>query len=410
MNASLFFPVDHCTCTLNATAILIFFLEQPVSLCERVICIFPVRSGCDNEGYIVFTTRTTGYLYSLCQWRDIKRYTPSAWFFWWHIDLWGWRHRTLVLPSWFTVCMVFHMAVWIQMILSCPTKPHPMPYFDCRDALSCCPCLVPLCQLRIVEHEVDLVGWVCLLPAQMVASLVVELPGSWWQQALFRYVLACPIIWMPMSSILTIELHAVLGQGSELFCSVLPNSLGNICLWWAHCSENGSAFACCENFGFSRQLSFFASPDCCGELPAKLSDGAEEQEAAGGTGTLPPPDPTGHPNLKHRYPQRRARAAQLRGPSKNNECRRHLSIRSGPELGPADTRGVQDAVRRSEDDRLRILNPNRPCQSCTLTGEWSSLLTSRWKIDGVHSFLTCKRRWGVPADLALGLIGLYQAV
>ena len=59
-------------------------------------------------------------------------------------------------------------------------------YFVSRDALSCCPCLVPLCQLKIVEHEVGQVGWVFLLPAQMVVLSVVELPAYWWRQVLFR--------------------------------------------------------------------------------------------------------------------------------------------------------------------------------------------------------------------------------
>uniref|UniRef100_A0A0A9HM56 Uncharacterized protein n=1 Tax=Arundo donax TaxID=35708 RepID=A0A0A9HM56_ARUDO len=43
--------------------------------------------GCDNEGYILFATRTTSYLYSLCKWCDIERYTSSARFLRWHIDL-----------------------------------------------------------------------------------------------------------------------------------------------------------------------------------------------------------------------------------------------------------------------------------------------------------------------------------
>ena len=44
--------------------------------------------------------------------------------------------------------------------------------------------------------------------------------------------------------------------------------------------------------------------DCRGELPAKLSNGAEEHEAAGGPGTHPPPDTSRHSNLKRGHPRR----------------------------------------------------------------------------------------------------------
>ena len=44
--------------------------------------------------------------------------------------------------------------------------------------------------------------------------------------------------------------------------------------------------------------------DCRGELPAKLSNGAEEQEATGGPSTHPPPDTSRHSNLKRGHPRR----------------------------------------------------------------------------------------------------------
>jgi len=74
---------------LMVIAILFLFLKWSVSLCERVICIFSVGSGCDDEGYIIFPTRTTSHLYSLSKRCDIERYTSSAWFLWWHVNLWG---------------------------------------------------------------------------------------------------------------------------------------------------------------------------------------------------------------------------------------------------------------------------------------------------------------------------------
>ena len=74
---------------LTVIAILFLFLKWSVSLCERVICIFSVGSGCDDEGYIIFPTRTTSHLYSLSKRCDIERYTSSAWFLWWHVNLWG---------------------------------------------------------------------------------------------------------------------------------------------------------------------------------------------------------------------------------------------------------------------------------------------------------------------------------
>jgi len=41
-------------------------------------CIFSIGWGCDDEGYIIFLTGTTSYLYSLSKWCDIKHYTSSA--------------------------------------------------------------------------------------------------------------------------------------------------------------------------------------------------------------------------------------------------------------------------------------------------------------------------------------------
>jgi len=114
----------------------------------------------------------------------------------WHTHSWIDTQKFL-LHAWFHmyVCVDADKGFWVVLL----NPIYLMPCFDCRDALSCCPCLGPLCQLKTVEHEVDQVGWACLLRAQTVVLSVEELPACWWQQVLFRYALACPLfkIWMP---------------------------------------------------------------------------------------------------------------------------------------------------------------------------------------------------------------------
>jgi hypothetical protein len=106
--------------------------------------------------------------------------------------------------------------------------------------------------------------------------------------------------------------------------------------------------------------------DCGWELPAKLPDGAEEQEAAGGRGACHrPADASCGPDLKRGHPQQRARAAELRSPERDDLRR---SLQCGPELGvpcaAADGRGVQDAVVRGpEDDCIRIMSALKPSRS-----------------------------------------------
>ena len=106
--------------------------------------------------------------------------------------------------------------------------------------------------------------------------------------------------------------------------------------------------------------------DCGWELPAKLPDGAEEQEAAGGRGAHHrPANASRGPDLKRGHPQQRARAAELCGPERDDLRR---SLRRGPELGipcaAADGGGVQDAVVWGpEDDRVRIMSTLKPSRS-----------------------------------------------
>jgi len=81
--------------------------------------------------------------------------------------------------------------------------------------------------------------------------------------------------------------------------------------------------------------------------------------------TVPQTPPARGPDLKRGHPQQRARAAELRGPERDDLRR---SLRRGPELGipcaAADGGGVQDAVVRGpEDDRVRIMSPLIPSRS-----------------------------------------------
>jgi hypothetical protein len=112
--------------------------------------------------------------------------------------------------------------------------------------------------------------------------------------------------------------------------------------------------------------------DCGWELPAKLPDGAEEQEATGGRGTCcrRPADASRSPDLEHRHPQQRARAAELRVPERGERDGPGRNLRRGPELGvvpcsaAADGRGVQDAVVWGpEDDHVRIMSTLKPSRS-----------------------------------------------
>ena len=51
----------------------------------------------------------------------------------------------------------------------------------------------------------------------MVVSWVVELPASWWQQVLSRYVLACPLWDLNACKLnCTTELHAVFEVPNDL--------------------------------------------------------------------------------------------------------------------------------------------------------------------------------------------------
>lgn len=83
---------------------------------------------------------------------------------------------------------IFWLALWF---------PADLPYFYCRDVLSCYLCLDRLCLLKTAEHGVGQVGWAFLLPAQMAVLSVVELLAFWWQQVLFRcFFLPSIEIWM----------------------------------------------------------------------------------------------------------------------------------------------------------------------------------------------------------------------
>ena len=48
---------------------------------------------------------------------------------------------------------LMHVIPYYEAISPTCVKTQPS-YFVCRDALSCCPCLVPSCQLKTVAHEV----------------------------------------------------------------------------------------------------------------------------------------------------------------------------------------------------------------------------------------------------------------
>jgi hypothetical protein len=81
-------------------------------------CFFSVGWGCDDEGYIIFPTRTTSYLYSLSKWCDTLHQPDSsggtltyevshAWYF--H-SLHGLTHKSSYCTHGF-ICMF----VWMQI-------------------------------------------------------------------------------------------------------------------------------------------------------------------------------------------------------------------------------------------------------------------------------------------------------
>ena len=45
--------------------------------------------GRHNEDYILFSTRASSYMHSLCKWGDLKCHSSATWFFWGYIDIRG---------------------------------------------------------------------------------------------------------------------------------------------------------------------------------------------------------------------------------------------------------------------------------------------------------------------------------